>query len=205
VRRFLSILGRAGWPLLGLYLVVVGAATAAFAGRRPIVETPEYAVPAPVPGVRADFAAVSAGAVVRVSSFEWFRSHHPLYAIDGQDRPERTEKWATPQRDRDPWIEIRLAVRVDVDEMDLDLAGAFEDPAFTNRDYVVRCLRDEGADETLVYEWIVRGNTDAHPKHRLNCPGTDRVRVEFQVEPIGQPRDVARIYEIAVWGRPTAP
>ena len=200
-----SMLGRAGWPLLGLYLAVVGAATAVFASRRPVAETPRYAVPVPRPGVRADFAALSAGAVVRVSSFDWFHSHHPLYAIDGLAKPEKTEKWATPQKDRAPWIEIELAVRVDVDELDLVLAGAFEDKSLTNRDFVLRCLRDEGAGEAVVNAQVVSGNEDPQPKFPLACPGTDRVRIEFRVEPIGKSRDVARVYEVSVWGKPTAP
>ncbi|MBI5490682.1 MAG: hypothetical protein HY905_25330 [Deltaproteobacteria bacterium] len=200
-----SRLGRAGWPLLGLYLAVVGAATAVFAGRRPVPETSRYSVPAPLPGVRTNFAALSGGAVLRVSSFDWFHSHHPLYAIDEQAKPDKTEKWATVQKDRAPWIEIELAVRVDVDEIDLVLAGAFEAKEFTNRDFVVRCLRDQGAGETVVAKREVSGNEDPRPKVPLACPGTNRVRIEFLVEPIGKSRDVARVYEVSVWGKPAAP
>ena len=131
-------IGRAGWRLFGLYLAVVGAATAVFAGRRPAPETLRFDVPAPTPGARANFAALSGGASVRVSSFDWFNAHHPMYVIDGLAEPSKTEKWATPVKDRAPWIEIRPAVRVDVDEVDLALAGIIEDPKFTNREFVVR-------------------------------------------------------------------
>ncbi|MBI5500384.1 MAG: hypothetical protein HY907_09085 [Deltaproteobacteria bacterium] len=200
-----SRLGRAGWPLLGLYLAVVGAATAVFASRRPTPETPRYAAPAPAPGVRANFAALSAGAVLRVSSYDWFHSHHPLYAIDELVKPEKTEKWATVQKDRAPWLEIKLAVRADLDELALVLAGAFEDKSFTNREFRVRCLRDERDGGTVVREHVVHGNTDAQPKLPLDCPATDRVRIEFQVERVGKSADVVRLYEVSVWGRPATP
>ena len=199
------MLGRAGWPLLGLYLAVVGAATVVFAGRHSGSETPRYAVPAPRPGVRENFAALSAGAVLRVSSYDWLHSHHPLYAIDGLVKPLEVEKWASSDRDRAPWMEILPAVRVDVDRVDLDLAGAFEGADLTMREFVLRCLRDEGSVVKVIAERAVHDNTDARPRLPLRCPGTDRLRIEFLVEGKSRPRGVVRLYEVAVWGVPTAP
>jgi len=196
---------RLGQFLVAAYLVVFAVGFVAFLRERPVPATPWLDVPPPAPGVRVNLASYLNGASVAVSGFDPFRSHNPMYLIDGNPKPTNVEKWATVRSDRYPFAEVRLAARSDVDEVDLELGGAYEDAGFTMHDYVLRCLRDEPGGEEVVSELPVSGNTEARPKHRLRCPATDRVRIDFEVEARKSAREVVRMYEFQVWGTPLAP
>ncbi len=191
--------------LAAAYLALFAAGLVTFLRERPHPATPWFAAPPPPRGARVNLASFLTGASVAVSSFDQFRSHNPMFLIDGDPRPGKGEKWATRRADKHPYAEIRLAARADVDEVDLELAGAYEDSGFTMRDYVLSCRRDEPTGEEVVYELVVHGNRDGRPKYRMPCPATDRVRVEFEVLGPGNNPDVVRMYEFQVWGTERTP
>jgi hypothetical protein len=76
----------------------------------------------------------------------------------------------------------------------LTLAGAYERPELTTRDFDVACSRG-GVELKRVR---VRGNRDARPRVELGCAAVDRVRIEFP--PSAPPLDRARLYEVELWG-----
>ena len=196
---------RLGLFLVAVYLAVFAVGFVAFLHERPVPATPWLDVPPPAPGVRVNLASYLNGGSVAVSGFDQFRSHNPMFLIDGDPKPANVAKWATLRSDRHPFAEIRLAARADVDEVDLELGGAYEDAGFTMHDYVLRCLRDEPGGEEVVSELPVSGNKEARPKYRLRCPATDGVRIDFEVRGPRNNPDVVRMYEFQVWGTPVAP
>jgi hypothetical protein len=200
-RRLRPWIGRFGRLVVLAYLVVLAVGFSAFLRAKPVPASPRLDVPPPAPGVRANLANYLNGGSVAVSGFELFRSHNPIYLIDGNPKPDRGEKWATLQSDLHPFADVRLAGRADVDEIDLELGGAWEDNAYSMRDFRIRCLRDEPGGEVVVLEKDVRGNTEPKPKFTVRCPATDHVRFDFHVEELRSARDVVRMYEIQVWGK----
>ena len=183
--------------------IAVGAAAAAlflvglvrFAAARPAIET-RFVRLVERPSERANLALFPQGPTVRASSVEWALRHHPGYLVDGHRRPTLVEKWVSARSDREPWIEVALDRAADLDEVALELAGARESAGYTMRSFRIDCLR--GA--ALVASLPVTNNDDARPRRAVACPQVDRVRVTFQTEP-GTPRDIARVYELEVWGR----
>jgi hypothetical protein len=133
---------------------------------------------------------------VRVSSVEWALRHHPGYLVDGHARPSAIEKWVSARKDLAPWAEVQFDQPHHVEEVALELAGAHEPAEYTMRRYRIDCFR--GA--VLLASTPVASNSDPRPRHALNCPRADRVRVTFGIEP-RTARDVARVYEIEVFGR----
>ena len=88
------------WPIRILWLGYAAASSVGLVGwlaADPVIETPAYVAGAPATGSGAlsNLAALSRGGRVRVSSYHWFRSHHPLYLIDEYPRPSRFEKWVS--------------------------------------------------------------------------------------------------------------
>lgn len=147
-------------------------------------------------GGRVNWAALDSGGRVRASGYDHFRSHHPLYLIDGEANPTGIEKWASLSEEPTPWLEISLEEPRDLDEVVIYHAGWKEQAAFTNDRYTIRCF----AGEDMVFEVGVLGNGEAIARHPVDCAGTDRIWVAFDCSS-GLP-DVARIYEIQAWGVP---
>lgn len=136
-----------------------------------------------------------AGAVVRVSSYDAHRRHHPLFAIDGEPRPSDVEKWASHPRDPRPFLEIGLARPADVARVVLVFgAGGHGDTLAMHR-YRIVCLRGATPRATLV----VDDNRAPRVMHPVDCPDVDRVRIEFVRE--APPLDVARVFEVEAWER----
>ena len=171
---------------------------ARFAAARPVNEVhfPRTAAPT---ADRVNLAHFTRGPTVRVSSADSIHRHHPGYLVDGHAGARETEKWASTFGDEGPWIEIVLDGPHDVDEVALELASAHrEHPDLTMRRYRIACFRAGAPDPLATAE--VPDNRAAKPRHQLACPQADRVRVTFGLEP-RTPRDVARVYEVEVWGR----
>lgn len=200
--RFASKYARfAGLTILLAYGAVSLVALGRWALRRPPpVTTPRIAsfgaLSAPrerASGADANVGSFRSGATVRASSWDWFRRHHPLFAIDGEPHPTPIEKWASAPADRAPWLEVHLAKPARVSRVVLVLATDPTSPILSG--YVVRCLAGgrELARETV--------STNRRPEvvHALHCEGADVVRVEMDLG-TSAPLDAARIYEIEVWG-----
>ena len=147
------------------------------------------------PDTRVNWAEAWRGGQVRASGWDHFRSHHPLYLIDGESHPTTTEKWATRAEDPFPWAEVVFPTTRNIDEIVLRLAGWRESPDFTNDRFIIRCLRGD----ELVNEIGVLDNTEPIARYTLSCPDTDRVWVWFDCT---GPVDVGRLYEIEAWGTP---
>lgn len=176
-----------------LLLLLIGAALAAgladFARARPSVEV-RFPRSAPEGGERRNLARFAEGSAVRVSSVLWAARHHPGYLVDGWADPAPVAKWVSAPGDAHPWAEVQLDRPREVDEVALELAAAHE-PLPPERDYRVECF----AGARLAFALPVADNALARPRHRVRCAGADRVRVTFAA------RDVARVYELEVWGR----
>lgn len=176
-----------------LPLLLIGAALAGgladFARARPAVEV-RFPRGAPDSAERRNLARFSEGPAVRVSSVLWAARHHPGYLVDGWADPAPLAKWVSAPGDARPWAEVRLDRARDVDEVALELAAARE-PLPPDRAYRIECF----AGDRLSFSLEIQDNASGRPRHPVRCPAADRVRVTFS------PRDVARVYELEVWGR----
>jgi hypothetical protein len=193
-RRCESVGVRPGLLVL-VVVLVLGAGLLRFAGARPAIETAFPRRGAETPG-RANLAQFSEGSTLRVSSVEWALRHHPGYLVDGHERPIPIEKWVSARSDPAPWADVLLDRVRDVDEVALELAGAHEPAEYTMRAYRIDCFRGE----VLRSSRWVGSNDEPRPRHEVSCRQVDRVRVTFGVEPRSA-RDVARVYELEVWGK----
>lgn len=195
--RWPRVLLQIGRGLAVLYVVVVAVAMVAWGRHEPVIETP--AVSGAVwPSGHANLADMQAGGRVRVSSYDHFNSHHPLFVIDGEPAPSLLTKWATLDSDRAPWLEILLAGRADLDAVELQHAGFAEHSDYTMRDYTIWCLRDGEP----VWQTEVRDNLDPMPRHEVACTDVDGVRIAFKVDAPESARAVVRLFEVRVWGQP---
>lgn len=202
----LSIASTMKW-LLALYLVCLTAGMISWLGGRKDSVTPALSPHAPEgfrPKVEANWASYHKGARVRVSSWDPFRSHHPLFAIDEMKKPTREAKWQSEAYDREPWIEVLFARPVDLREVQLDFAGVVESGKNNMQAYQIYCHR---AGTEVSYDQMppdadvmVSGNRKSRATHRLECAQTSRLRVQFDVEPLRRNRDRVRLYEIRALG-----
>ncbi len=140
-----------------------------------------------------DLAHYCRGVRARVSSYNVFANHHPVFAIDGRGSHEPLEKWASSSGDAEPWIELLFPRPVDFSAVRLIHAGRFELAEYNMRSYRLTC----SAGEALVGELAVEGNEASALLHALRCRAVDRLRIHFDTEPRTS-RDVVRLYEIEV-------
>jgi hypothetical protein len=140
-----------------------------------------------------DLAHYCRGVRARVSSYDVFANHHPIFAIDGRGSHEPLEKWASSRGDAEPWIELLFPAPVDFSAVRLLQAGEFEPAEYNMRSYRLTC----SAGDELVAELAVEGNEASAPMHALSCRAVDRLLIRYDIEP-GTGRDVARLYEIEV-------
>lgn len=196
-----------GHPALRRLAIAVGAALALlllvglarFALARPVDEVRFPRSAAPSAG-RVNLAHHARGPIVRVSSSDSNRRHHPGYLVDGHAFARETEKWASTYGDEKPWLEVELDGPHDLDEVVLELPSSHREPANLDlRRYRIDCFRGPAA-SSAVASLEVLANIDGRPRHPIACPQTSRVRVTFALEP-NTPLDVARVYEVEVWGR----
>lgn len=167
------------WVLAGILYAII---TVVAAARWVLRTTPITIVQAPK---RAD---LLSGATIRVSSWDGFHEHHPLFAVDGEERPTTIEKWASAPGDRRPWISADFGRSVNVESIVLHLAIGPDEPVSSR--YVLRCLGTQKS-------WEITSPTrEPHPRHQVACDGASGVRVEF----LGAPP--ARLYELEVIGKP---
>jgi hypothetical protein len=134
------------------------------------------------------------GPTVRASSYfgDWSGHHHPLFLVDGRDRPELVEKWASAERDRHPWIEILWREPHDLERVVIRHAGSVENPALTARRYRITCLTERGPGP-----WLdVEGNDAAVAEHPMSCRRARGIRIAFE-----RHGDVVRVFEVEAWGR----
>jgi len=144
--------------------------------------------PACSPG---DLAHYCLGVRARVSSYDVFGNHHPLFAIDGQRSPELREKWVPGRTDSAPWIELWFPTRIDFSAVRLAMAGHPNTPDPKKSSYRLSC----SAGDEVRAELDVLDNEAAIPTHAIECSGVDRLRIEFDVEP-GAARNRANLFEI---------
>ena len=140
-----------------------------------------------------DLAHYCRGVRARVSSYNVFANHHPVFAIDGRGSHEPLEKWASSAGDAEPWIELLFPGPVNFSAVRLLHAGRFESAEYSMRSYRLTC----SAGEELVGDLAVEGNEASTPLHALSCRAVDRLRIQYDTEP-GTSRDVTRLYEIEV-------
>jgi hypothetical protein len=135
------------------------------------------------------------GPTVRASSYhgDWAANHHPLFLVDGRERPELVEKWASAERDHHPWVEITWRESHDLERVVLRHAGSLESAAYTARRYTLRCLTEAGAGPSLV----VNSNEAAVASHDLACRRARGIRIEFDRDGA----DIIRLFEVETWGR----
>jgi hypothetical protein len=136
------------------------------------------------------------GPTVRASSYFADRDshHHPLFLVDGRDRPSLVEKWASSIHDRHPWVEILWREPHDLVRVVLRHAGSVESQVFTVRRYVISCLMQAGRGPSV----LVEDNQDAVAVRALACARARGIRVEFEPNDAG---DIVRVYELETWGR----
>jgi hypothetical protein len=176
-------------------MVVVWAAGFALFLRAPSTVSVELAARFPHPAEEHDLAAARFGPTLRVSSYmaDVYRQHHPAFLVDERKGPTRTEKWASDSGDHAPWVEIRWRGVHDVSRVVVEHAGIAEDPGLTVHTYTLTCLTATGRGPSL----SVHDNNDAVATHKLECHGAVGVRADFTLDGL----DIARIFEIAAWGR----
>jgi hypothetical protein len=136
------------------------------------------------------------GPTIRASSFfaDWDGLHHPAFLVDGRTSPNNVEKWASAERDRDPWIEIIWRESHDLERVVIRHAGSVESEGLTADRYTLRCLTASGHGPSLE----VTSNKKAIASHDLACATARGLRIEF--EPKNR-KDIIRIFEVETWGR----
>jgi len=179
--------------LLLCLAVGLTAAEVRFFLAHPVSET-RFARTRPDPPARFNLADPALGVTVRASSALWSKRHHPGYVVSGH-LGTTLEKWASSPDDPAPWIEVEFDRPRHTRSVELTLAGALESADLTMRDYALACF--DGDRQVNVAD--VRGNRSDRPQVDLACAHATRVRVTFPREASG-PRDVARVYGLAVWG-----
>lgn len=148
----------------------------------------------PEPGGRVNWAAYVLGTRVRVSDWDRFRSHHPLFLIDGQRRPTQREKWATLPGEPSAWLELDFGRPRLIDTVVLRHAAWREPELRTHERYRITCYRGDSA----VARIEVTDNRDAVARNAIACPGTNRLRIEFDTRELRNER--VRLYEVEAWG-----
>lgn len=180
------------------YAVIVGTGMVVVAVRDPVVATPRRPIAADEIDWSRDLARWEAGARARASSYHNRGQHHPLFAIDGERRPQGPlAKWASWRDDPAPWLAVDLPARTDVERIVLAHAGVLEPEGYSVPDYQLVCLRDGREIER-------KAITEAPPQvatHELACAGATTVRVEFDVDHPASLEGVARLYEIEIYGK----
>jgi hypothetical protein len=147
------------------------------------------------PAAEHNLASYRWGPSLRASSYfrEPSAHHHPLFLVDGRSDPSLVEKWASALGDRAPWVEISWREPRAISRVVVQHAGAHEPKPNLTR-YSLYCLSDSAPATRLA----VRGNRDAIASHALRCPRARGLRIEW---PLAETDDVARVYEVEVWGQ----
>lgn len=173
---------------IAFYVAVTLLGFGRWALRRPgPTTTPEITVSASSDG-RLPLSHYTHGATVRASSWDAFRRHHPLFAIDGEPSPTPLERWVPAPSDRAPWLEVRLATRVHVSEVRLVFSSG------RVRSYAVRALSG-GAEVAAVR---IDDNERHDVRHTIDREA-ETIRVELARTPGSE---LVSLDEIEVWGRP---
>jgi hypothetical protein len=135
------------------------------------------------------------GPTIRASSY--FRDpgshHHPMFLVDGLQKPSRIEKWAAARRDRAPWVALSWAGLRTISRVVVHHASAHERAAMPLRDYTLSCLSDSAEPSHLT----VQNNRDALAVHALRCARARGLRLSCQL----RDEEMVHIYEIEVWGQ----
>jgi hypothetical protein len=136
------------------------------------------------------------GPTVRASSYfgDWGGHHHPAFLVDGRQRPDLVEKWASGVNDRHPWVEILWREPHDLERVVLHHAGEVEATGLTIRRYTISCLTGSGRGPSV----DVEENQASVATHTLACPQAHGVRVEFVPN---DNNDIVRVYELETWGQ----
>lgn len=147
------------------------------------------------PAAEHNLASYRWGPRLRASSYyrEPSAHHHPLFLVDGRRDPSHTEKWASAPGDRAPWVEIAWREPRTFSRVAVQHVGARERKPNLAR-YTLRCLSDSTPGPLLA----VRENRDAIASHALRCERARGLRIAWQ---LSDADDLARIYEIEVWGQ----
>jgi hypothetical protein len=140
-----------------------------------------------------DLAHYCRGVRARVSSYDVFANHHPIFAIDGRHSRDLLEKWVSGLEDASPWIELLFPEPVDFSTVRLIYAGYVEPVDNNMRSYRLSC----SAGDELRAELAVHDNEASRAQHALKCVGVDRLRIDLDTEP-DTGRAVVRLYEIEV-------
>ncbi len=138
------------------------------------------------------------GTVVRASSYDVFRHHHPLYAIDGERVPTELERWIPASNDMNPYLEFHFGQAVDFEAVRLQFRGASEASTPWPSHFGLRCYSDDVADSTPDSETVVEDNSEASPVVPLVCSQATVLRADFSQTEGEQP--TVWLYEIEVIG-----
>jgi hypothetical protein len=135
------------------------------------------------------------GPTIRASSY--FRDpgshHHPMFLVDGLRKPSPIEKWASARRDRAPWVALSWAEPRTISRVVVHHVRAHEAAPSSLRDYTLSCASDSARPTRLT----VQNNLAAVAVHALRCDHARGLRLDCRL----RDEDIARIYEIEVWGQ----
>jgi hypothetical protein len=143
-----------------------------------------------------DLALYRWGPTLRVSSYhrDVDAHHHPAFLVDGHDRPELLEKWASAKGDRKPWVEILWREPRTLSRVVIRHAGWQEDEELTAQRYRISCLGPDKPPPPIA----VQGNEQPVRTHPLTCAGARGIRIDWKLNPDGE---LVRVFEIEAWGR----
>ena len=153
----------------------------------------------PPPSGVYNFSRWDLGPTIRASSFygDWESTHNPAFLVDGRTSPEQVEKWASAERDRHPWIEIRWREPHDLERVVIRHGGSVEGEDTTADHYTLRCLTDHGQGPSLE----IKGNKDAVATHEFPCKQARGLRIEFVPKGDKDSKNIIRVYEVETWGQ----
>jgi hypothetical protein len=123
-----------------------------------------------------DLAHLAAGARITASSYDGFKTRHPLFAIDGEVAATVTESWGSEIGDRRPWLRIEFARRSDIEAVQVVYASDSVLPL----DVTLRCERvEQGRRSTIASRPIIDETPSGRP-HLVGCPDSDGILLDFE-------------------------
>jgi F5/8 type C domain. len=147
------------------------------------------------PAERHNFSLWDLGPTIRASSYygDWLGHHHPAFLVDGRASPDLVEKWASAERDRQPWVEITWRESHNLERVVVRHAGSLEASGLTIHRYTIHCLTVGGRGPSL----DVKSNEAAVASHDLACTQARGIRIDFEPN---DGKDIVRVFEVETWG-----
>ncbi|MFH1435795.1 MAG: hypothetical protein ABIJ56_08785 [Pseudomonadota bacterium] len=178
--------------ILAYAAATLAGLTAFLAVKSTSMTAPVGKVPEKTEGKLINLAHFKNHAWVEASSYAWLYIHHPLFVIDGLNRPpSNKEEWVPDRRTDDaPFFTVHLGRPADVKEVIV-----YHEGRYSKRFYTISCLHGDRVLDVLES----KSTKDVRVVYTFDCKSADAVRLDFTWDPFDSEGHI-RIHEIEVMG-----